>query len=138
MSDDEKQFDEVLQSLLPPEEKAKRILPFLRKSTSSVWAKLQSAIFGVPAQPTDADLELAHKRSSGHAAHIVSSSMCGCFFCGARFQPEAISEWTDDGDTALCPQCNIDAVLPDSVCRTDAEMLSAMHRRWFASINSTR
>jgi hypothetical protein len=37
---------------------------------------------------------------------------CGCFCCLQTFPPEAVVDWTDDGDTPLCPYCGISAVLP--------------------------
>ena len=35
---------------------------------------------------------------------------CSCFYCGKRFNPKEIKEWTDKGQTAICPHCGIDAV----------------------------
>src|SRR5262245_35069182 len=50
-----------------------------------------------------ADVREAHKRSIRHRAEIIASNLCGCFYCLSTFAPSEIAEWTDDGDTALCP-----------------------------------
>lgn len=79
------------------------------------------------------DLEAAHKHCGQHRAEIESSRLCGCFHCLATFAPEEIVEWCDEGEvTAICPRCDIDAVLGDaSSYGIDAEFLDAMHEHWF-------
>jgi hypothetical protein len=42
-----------------------------------------------------------------------------------------IAEWIDDGQTALCPRCGIDSVLPVIDGKPDVVLLWAMHRYWF-------
>lgn len=40
---------------------------------------------------------------------------CGCFRCLATFAPEVVDEWVEERDgrqTALCPCCGVDSVLP--------------------------
>jgi hypothetical protein len=90
-----------------------------------------------------ADLEGVHKHSSRHRDRIERSSLCGCFYCLALFAPTEILDWVDApegaedkaGETALCPRCGIDAVLPDSVpgAPLSPDLLSAMQRHWFQS-----
>jgi hypothetical protein len=48
------------------------------------------------------------------------------------FNPAEITEWVDDGDTALCPYCGIDSVIGESsgFPITD-KFLKEMHQRWF-------
>lgn len=53
---------------------------------------------------------------------------CGCFGCLQTFPPEAVIDWTDDGDTPLCPYCGISAVLPGV---TDFVELFRLHERRF-------
>ncbi|MGC4042779.1 MAG: cytoplasmic protein [Armatimonas sp.] len=56
-------------------------------------------------------LTAAHKRSRLHRAAILASNACACFYCLAHFTPAEITEWIEDGETALCPKCGIDSVL---------------------------
>ena len=63
-----------------------------------------------------------------------TAERCGCFQCGSRFAPAAITEWVRDAkdDTAFCPHCDIDAVLGDaSGYPITPEFLQAMHESWF-------
>lgn len=89
--------------------------------------------------PDEATLRAAHRASMRHRARIEASLRCGCFCCFccfAGFAPAEIDEWTDDGETALCPRCGIDAVLGDAGdFAPDAAFLQAMHRRWFDAID---
>ena len=68
--------------------------------------------------------------------------MAGCFYCLAIFQPSEVCDWVgkrqaktgsmDDGDSALCPQCGIDAVLPSAaVPDLNSELLQEMKTFWF-------
>jgi hypothetical protein len=81
--------------------------------------------------------EFAHRRSIHHRVDILASKSCGCFYCGAIFPPERITEWTDvtgdgSGQTALCPECGIDSVIGDrSGTPITGELLTEMHAYWF-------
>lgn len=50
---------------------------------------------------------------------MLSAARCGCFYCCETFEPAEITEWIDptaddpqSGETALCPRCGIDSVIP--------------------------
>ena len=79
------------------------------------------------------DLEALHQKSSFHAAAIAQSLLCGCFHCLRMFPPDEIKEWVarDGAQTAICPHCSVDAVLPSSEVPLSDELLSEMHARWF-------
>ena len=49
------------------------------------------------------------------------------------FKPADILEWTDDDQTALCPNCGIDSVIGDKSGYpvTDLDFLKQMHTYWF-------
>jgi len=92
----------------------------------------------------DPQLLAAHARASEHRAEIEASTVCGCFYCLATFEPSDIGEWVDapkdpvtgaptgEGETALCPHCGIDAVLgSQSGFPITPEFLTAMHGHWF-------
>ena len=52
---------------------------------------------------------------------------CSCFYCGKRFNPKEIKEWTDEGQTALCPYCGVDSVIPNPT----EENLKELHKYYF-------
>lgn len=79
------------------------------------------------------DLEDAYEHSIANQDEVDVSRRCGCFNCGAVFSPEEIVEWIDDaeGQTAICPRCDVDAVLGEaSGYPLTKEFLDEMRRRW--------
>jgi hypothetical protein len=80
----------------------------------------------------DSDLRRAHQHSIRHFAELAKSSLCGCFYCLDLFEFKDITEWTDENQTALCPNCGIDSVIGDaSGFPITEEFLTAMKTRWF-------
>jgi hypothetical protein len=85
------------------------------------------------------DIRRGHKHSSNHREEIVASTACGCFYCLRIFAPNEIQDWVDpaddnddEGTTALCPFCGIDAVIADcSGFPVTLEFLTEMHKYWF-------
>lgn len=77
------------------------------------------------------DVENATKLAIYNRDKIGDDTPCGCYFCMRAFKGNEIEEWVDKGDTALCPHCNIDSVVPNE---TDAEFLTAANERWFTGI----
>jgi len=78
------------------------------------------------------DLNRVHDKSSRHYDALMVSRHFGCFHCKRSGVPIDIKEWVDNGKTALCPYCNIDAVLPDSLWfKLTPELLEEMHYKWF-------
>lgn len=79
-----------------------------------------------------ADVERAHKHSFQSRLELESSSLVGCFYCLAVYPPAAIHRWTDDGVTAICPECGIDSVIGDAAgYPLTKRFLGAMNDRWF-------
>lgn len=64
--------------------------------------------------------------SMKNRSELKSSESCGCFNCLNMFKPENISNWTDDGETALCPHCERDMVLAN----ISEEDLNEAHKLW--------
>lgn len=92
------------------------------------------------------DIIRAHKHSSNHRAEVEASRVCGCFHCLKTFSPTRIAEWidwpdgtaedreSDQGATAMCPDCGIDSVLGDkSGYEISTEFLSKMQKHWFGA-----
>ncbi len=68
---------------------------------------------------------------------LVEGSKAACYYCMQVYPSEEITEFTDAGDTALCPYCGIDAVLPEHVGYAfTPENLKAMRAFWFGSGDS--
>jgi hypothetical protein len=80
----------------------------------------------------ESSLHLAHQRCTKHRAEIEQSAMCGCFYCLSTLSPSEIREWTDDGQTAICPKCALDSVIgSESAYPITPEFLRRMHDHWF-------
>lgn len=77
----------------------------------------------------------AHKSSFKNKLEILRSENCACFYCKNIYLSSLITEWIDDGilgnETAKCPKCGIDAVLPDRLPISDSNFLSQMNRQYF-------
>ena len=76
----------------------------------------------------------AHKHSFKNFKEVMSSDICGCFYCTAIFAPSEVTDWiNDDSDrTAQCPKCGIDSVIGSAsgfpIKRT---FLKRMNAHWF-------
>lgn len=46
--------------------------------------------------------------------HIEDYEQCSCAHCLRVFPASEITAWEDNGTTAVCPHCGVDAVLPDA------------------------
>lgn len=90
-------------------------------------------------------VQTAHVHTSFHREAIEASQHCVCGQCQERFAPAEIREWTDwlpsvpesersdeNGQTAICPFCSVDAVLPDSVgLDLSQDFLARFRQHWF-------
>ena len=82
-------------------------------------------------------LEKAHRHCGRHREEVLSSEVCGCFYCLSIFSPEEIDEWIDwddngVGQTGLCPKCGIDSVIGSRSGFPIAEpFLKKMKKHWF-------
>jgi hypothetical protein len=78
----------------------------------------------------------AHKFSIRHQTYLMSSDVCGCFYCLAIFSPSVITKWivepTSDEKTACCPSCGIDAVIGSAAgFPILKDFLERMRNYWF-------
>lgn len=60
---------------------------------------------------------------------LEASEACACYSCLGRFDVAEIVQWVDDHQTAVCPRCGIDAVVPGQRY-TDAELVE-LEKEWF-------
>lgn len=86
------------------------------------------------------DLELAeqmqdaHKHSSAHKREILSSDICGCFYCLETYPPTEITNGLErDGSMcAICPKCGLNSVIGSaSGYPITKEFLTKMRDYWF-------
>lgn len=78
------------------------------------------------------DILQAHRFSSWNREQLQASSECACFYCLEHYPPSEICAWTDGEQTAVCPNCQVDAVLGNaSGVNLDGEFLKRMHAYWF-------
>jgi hypothetical protein len=82
---------------------------------------------------TEADYNKAHEHSRNNQSEIAQSVKCSCFHCCDLFVSSDIIKWADDGKTAVCPKCDVDAVIGDkSGYVFSTQFLKGMHDRWFS------
>lgn len=81
-------------------------------------------------------VEQACSMSRHNKQAVRDENECGCYFCIRSFPSSAVVEFADrNADTALCPNCGIDSVLPGV---TDKAILSTAHERWFCETANDR
>jgi hypothetical protein len=73
----------------------------------------------------------APDRSIRNRSALGQSERASCYFCVRTFPSDAVTSWIDQGDTALCPNCHIDAVLPGEI---DLQTLTATNEYCFCRI----
>ena len=77
----------------------------------------------------------AYNHSICNKEELNKSKRCGCFYCLRIYNTHEIKEWLEEksgAKTALCPYCDVDAVISESneyeLCK---ELLKYMHNIWF-------
>lgn len=74
----------------------------------------------------------AHVCCSNNKELLKKTNICGCFYCLKIFNPILITEWCDNGKTAICPFCGIDSIIYDNnIYPINREFLEIMHSEWF-------
>ena len=77
-------------------------------------------------------LEDLHSYSANNKDLISNSRICHCFHCKRQFEPSEIVRYLEGEDTALCPYCGIDSVIPDSTeYELTSDTLDKMNKYWF-------
>jgi len=85
--------------------------------------------------PKPTNLERLQEFSYLNRASIEKSIQCGCYFCLRVFNATEIVDWVDEGQTAVCNSCDIDAIIGDydDVSASDVYVLAELHERYFCS-----
>lgn len=68
------------------------------------------------------------QNSFNNRSALAQLGIAGCCSCLATFTADKVVQWTDDGATAVCPCCGLDAVLPGIV---DAGTLLEAQQQWY-------
>ena len=77
-------------------------------------------------------IEKAAKLSLNNSSHVAKSKKCGCYYCCGIFDAKEVKSFIDEGETALCPVCGVDAVIPGSIIENlTSELLSELKKYWF-------
>lgn len=72
----------------------------------------------------------AHEFCYSNRQSLEKSDRCGCFYCLSIYDPAIIDEWA--GDSAICPNCSINAVIGDaSGLPINKDFLREMRNYWF-------
>jgi hypothetical protein len=78
-------------------------------------------------------LAYLHKRSTNNKGILTLRPKCGCFYCLKVMASNDIHKFTDD-NTAVCPHCGIDSILPGCLFNDDEDMkesMTKMHKQYF-------
>ena len=67
---------------------------------------------------------------------LLKSTDCGCFSCVTIFPPSSIKRWIDNGETAMCPFCGVDAVLGDATESVTLARLRELKEYWFGDTDA--
>jgi hypothetical protein len=59
------------------------------------------------------NVKYPHQFCARNKKFLLKSSECGCFYCVKIFNPNLIEEWIDGEESALCPFCGINSVIPE-------------------------
>jgi hypothetical protein len=81
-------------------------------------------------KPEDAFAKL-HKLSFRNKELLDLERAASCFNCFSYMKPDRIEEWTDNQQTAICPCCGIDSILPGEVA---PPLLQEMYNRYFSYV----
>lgn len=76
----------------------------------------------------------AHEHLTHNKEELANSDACSCCYCLKTFSPSEIIDWVGSGGTtAICPYCDINAVLgsDSKLPFEDVDFLQTMYDYWF-------
>lgn len=79
------------------------------------------------------DPEEAITEATGNRDILAKEDYCSCFSCVGIYPTRDITKWTDENQTALCPRCGVDSVLPGIY---QAPELQRFNQHWFGRTRS--
>ncbi len=91
---------------------------------------LDKGVDEIPCMPYD--VYYAHDLCYNNKEALSKADKCGCFFCERIFDPKEVYEYVPGSDTAFCPHCGIDSVIPENgKYPLTPEFLKLMREYWF-------
>ena len=77
-------------------------------------------------------LEKLHAYCTNNKKLIERSDKCYCFHCKKTIDGNEIIRYLTEEDTAFCPYCGVDAVIPDAIDEEiNEELIEDMNNYWF-------
>jgi hypothetical protein len=77
-------------------------------------------------------MEKLHCYSANNKKLIDISDKCYCYHCKSEINPQDIKEYIEAGTTAICPNCRVSAIIPDSVDDDiTLEVITNMNEYWY-------
>lgn len=86
-----------------------------------------------------------HRYCTRNRPLLERAKSAGCIFCGETFAPSEIREWIGErereavssaADTAKCPRCGAQSVLPSTApVALSPQMLAALREYWFKDVH---
>ena len=83
---------------------------------------------------TEEQLKLYHSHTIRNRKEIDQSEFCHCISCCQSYPSPIVMDFIKDGkgETALCPNCGIDALIGDACgLSINQEILTTLNKRWF-------
>lgn len=96
-------------------------------------ANLAGAVMpnGLPAPGAPLLTKAAPNFAIGNRQQLELSTEAGCYHCLAVFDAREVTRYVDNGDTAVCPRCGIEAVLGSATgYRLTRKELKRLHTWW--------
>jgi hypothetical protein len=78
-----------------------------------------------------------HHYTINHRKLIEQYKFCVCTYCLYEYNMDKIKDWCDNNNTAICPYCWVDSVLPSPfMCNLyTVEQVMNDHKGWFQEGN---
>ena len=74
----------------------------------------------------------AIKYATSNRDELKKSQMAGCYYCCSVFKAAEVVNFLAEENTAMCPKCGIDSVIPETAgYPLTVEVLEELHRYWF-------
>ena len=81
---------------------------------------------------TKEEMKVIHSNTFRNREEIEESDICVCLSCCEIFYASEVEAYIDEGETALCPICGIDAVIGDCTgISMDSATLNELHKEFF-------
>ena len=108
--------------------------PIFKKLKVHKIESIKQNMCDAPMKYATEDVINAHEYCSHNKDDLQQKQKCGCFYCLSIFQSDEIVNYVADEPiaTAVCPYCNIDAVIGESSgYPIETVFLNCMNEYWF-------